>query len=320
MALEPASAGLGAKRFHGPPPSAARSGGPPIAQPLRCGAMTEDDYGGYPGSWRSLAERRRLWAAKLGMSEPQVAWLPRTPLFARVLVHRLPGWRKETVEGGTSLVRTFRPGGLGEALLWINYLAALLPTLAVASRWEVWLSPRGEAEVWVRDDEAETVTVDDSWTATLIDRAAALRRQRTGRLGRWRRALGRLVGRRPPRLPPERLEAELAAHPGWKPVSLKGGRRGVTAVFDFVAAEPALLFVNGCAAALGHLWEEMECSLVLRGIRAAAVLATPERDWPPLPLFHAVDWIDELAERLDGDPMDIRELDEDTEDGDQEDG
>lgn len=268
----------------------------------REGRESLDDY---PGRWRTSAERRRLWARRFGLSEAQVAWLPQQPRFTRLLGRVAPGWRQESDDAGPYLGRTFELGGCGEALLFFNHLAALLPGLQTPSRYALTVDSGGDVGVRLSDREAEAVTVDEGWSACLLQHVARVRRRKRSPLRRAWRRLRRRLGFGPARLTEVRLREELATRRGWARVVLRDGTGALLQGYVFAGRNAALVLANGVAGVLGHLWDDVEHKTTVEETVALVTLSATPRAWPPRDLLDAADWIDELATGLGAEVTDL---------------
>lgn len=258
----------------------------------------------YPGRWQGPAARRAFWARRLGMSATQVTWLPELPRFRRLLDRMAPRWQRGEDVAGAHLARDFRLGG-GEALVVYNLVRALLPLVASPSRATVTVHTDGMLSVRLCDEEAGGVTVDDGWTARIVDRAVSQRRRLRSRGRRWWRRLRWWLGLGPPRLSAERLEEGLVARRGWLPMGPDRGRMGVVQAYYLPAPEAAIAFSNLAAALLGCLWEEVEGQVTLEGSGVAVTLFAGSRGWPPADLFDAADQTDDLAQRFGARILDL---------------
>jgi len=253
----------------------------------------------YPRRRSGLAARRRFWAKRFGLSEAQVAWLPGQRRFTGILRRMAPGWKRGRDSGGSYLGRVFRLDR-GEALFAFNVLAPLLERIETPSRCALTLDTGGALAVRLIDDEAGTVSLDDAWTARLVNQAMARARRKRRPLGRlWRRWRARL-GLGPPKLARERLDEGLALRRGWAPQGPDEGRRALFQGYIFGGEREAIQFANAAAALLGHLWEGVEAQVTLAGRAALVILFSPLHAWPPRDLLDAADWVDDAAAELGG--------------------
>lgn len=260
----------------------------------------EARQGWLPGRQGGLGDRRRRWAAYLGISEAEVAWLPEGEGFTRALGRLAPGWKRLTDEEGSYLERVLRVKGAAEAMALCDFAALMADSFDFPSRLRTRFVPPGGLELQLRDEDVESVTLDDLWLARLLERAGAIRRRKRHPAWRLRRWLRRRAGRGPEPMSAERFAAELAKRPGWWEQQLAGGHAALVGAFAFRYRNPAQLFVHRAAASLAHLWEGLELEWMVEAEVVCLVLLAPRHGWPPPALLDAVDWLGDLAACLGG--------------------